>query len=206
MCFMTKCPYVPPHQWAVDFPHLMLRHRAVQARKNGIGLVDRELADTDRSGRLGTFTAGLANWATDETNTITRSAIERFAGIHHGARLPRYDGETFEIRAAREGAQVNQAAPAFGKRKAVLYATCFVNFNNTDIGAAARAVLAKNGVETEVVYPACCGMPKLELGDIEPGAPAARQGAPPLLPRLDPGSPRTPPLPSPPPTLTSQLP
>ena len=60
---------------------------------------------------------------------------------------------------------VNQAAPAFGKRKAVLYATCFVNFNNTDIGAAARAVLAKNGVETEVVYPACCGMPKLELGD-----------------------------------------
>ena len=49
MCFMTKCPYVPPHEWAVDFPHLMLRHRAVQARKKGIGLVDRELADTDPS-------------------------------------------------------------------------------------------------------------------------------------------------------------
>ena len=102
MCFMTKCPYVPPHEWAVDFPHLMLRHRAVQARKNGIGLVDSQLADTDRTGRLGTFAAGLANWATDETNTLTRPAIERFAGIHHGARLPRYDGETFEIRAARE--------------------------------------------------------------------------------------------------------
>ena len=28
MCFMTKCPYVPPHEWAVDFPHLLLRHRA----------------------------------------------------------------------------------------------------------------------------------------------------------------------------------
>jgi len=83
-------------EWAVDFPHLMLRHRAVQARKNGIGLVDSQLADTDRAGRLGTFAAGLANWATDETNTLTRPAIERFAGIHHGARLPRYDGETFE--------------------------------------------------------------------------------------------------------------
>ena len=60
MCFMTKCPYVPPHEWAVDFPHLMLRHRAVQARKKGIGLVDRELADTDRTGRLGTARASNA--------------------------------------------------------------------------------------------------------------------------------------------------
>ncbi len=25
MCYMTKCPYVPPHPWNVDFPHLMLR-------------------------------------------------------------------------------------------------------------------------------------------------------------------------------------
>jgi len=96
-------------------------------------------------------------------------------------------GETFEIRAAREAAPVNQAAPAFGKRKAVLYATCFVNFNNTDIGAAARAVLARNGVETEVVYPACCGMPKLELGDIEAVAAAARQVTAALLPWVDKG-------------------
>jgi glycerol-3-phosphate dehydrogenase subunit C len=29
MCFMTKCPYVPPHPWNVDFPHLMLRAKAV---------------------------------------------------------------------------------------------------------------------------------------------------------------------------------
>jgi Fe-S oxidoreductase len=21
MCYMTKCPYVPPHEWNVDFPH-----------------------------------------------------------------------------------------------------------------------------------------------------------------------------------------
>jgi glycerol-3-phosphate dehydrogenase subunit C len=187
MCFMTKCPYVPPHEWAVDFPHLMLRHRAVQARKNGIGFVDGQLADTDRAGRLGTFAAGLANWATDETNTLTRPAIERFAGIHHGARLPRYDGETFEIRAAREATPVNQAAPAFGKRKAVLYATCYVNFNRTDIGAAARAVLAKNGVETEVVYPACCGMPQLEAGNIAKVAENARKVSEALLPWIDKG-------------------
>ena len=103
MCFMTKCPYVPPHEWALDFPHLMLRHRAVQARKNGVSFVDKQLADTDRTGRLGSFLASAANWASDEHNTTTRKSMERLAGIHHGARLPHYAGETFEIRARREG-------------------------------------------------------------------------------------------------------
>lgn len=187
MCFMTKCPYVPPHEWMLDFPHLMLRHRAVQAKKHGTDFVSRQLADTDRTGRLGSMAAALANWATDEKNTTTRGAMERIAGIHHGARLPRYAGETFQIRAARESAVVNEAAPAFGKRKAVLYATCFVNFNATDIGAATRAVLARNGVETEVVYPACCGMPKLELGDLQAVADQAKKVSTGLLPWIDKG-------------------
>jgi len=187
MCFMTKCPYVPPHQWAVDFPHLMLRHRAVQARKTGIDIVSKQLADTDRTGRLGSLAAGLANWVTDEGNAPLRRSMERWAGIHHGARLPRYAGETFVMRAARESLVVNDTAPAYGKRKAVLYATCFVNFNNTDIGAATRAVLAKLGVETEVVYPACCGMPKLELGDLDSVADAARRVTAALLPWVDKG-------------------
>jgi glycerol-3-phosphate dehydrogenase subunit C len=187
MCFMTKCPYVPPHAWAVDFPHLMLRHRAVQAKKHGIDFVEGQLADTDRAGRLGTFAAGLINWATDERNQPVRRTLEKLTGLHHGARLPRQAGETFELRAKREGAELNEAAPAFGKRKAVLYATCFVNFHSTDIGAATRAVLAKNGVETEVVHPACCGMPKLELGELEAVAAAARKVSDALLPWVDKG-------------------
>ena len=187
MCFMTKCPYVPPHQWAVDFPHLMLRHRAVQARKTGIDFVSRQLADTDSTSRVGSLAAGLANWVTDEGNSLTRKGMERLAGIHHGARLPRYTGETFVMRAAHESAVVNDTAPAYGKRKAVLYATCFVNFNNSDIGAATRAVLAKIGVETEVVYPACCGMPRLELGDLEAVADAAGRVSAALLPWVDKG-------------------
>ena len=175
MCFMTKCPYVPPHEWALDFPHLMLRHRAVQARKNGIGFIESQLADTDRMGRLGTFAAGLVNWATDEKNTLARRGLEKNAGIHHGARLPRQAGETFEQRAQRETVPLNEAAPAFGKRKAVLYATCFVNYNNPAIGEAALQVLARNGVECEVVYPECCGMPQLEHGDIPKVAAKAKK-------------------------------
>jgi glycerol-3-phosphate dehydrogenase subunit C len=187
MCFMTKCPYVPPHAWAVDFPHLMLRHRAVQARKKGIDFVESQLADTDRMGRLGTFAAPLMNWATDERNKPVRRSLERLGGIHHGARLPKQASETFEQRARREGVTLNDAAPAFGQRKAVLYATCFMNFHSTEIGAAARAVLAKNGVETEVLHPACCGMPKLELGDVEAVADAAKKVSAELLPWVDKG-------------------
>ena len=48
----------------------------------------------------------------------------------------------------------------------MLYATCFVNYNNPGIGEATQAVLEQNGVEVEVVYPECCGMPQLEHGDL----------------------------------------
>jgi glycerol-3-phosphate dehydrogenase subunit C len=187
MCFMTKCPYVPPHEWALDFPHLMLRHRAVRARKVGIAFADRQLAETDRNGRLGTLASGIANWATNEKNGFTRGVMEKTVSIHHGARLPTYAGETLTNRVRRQPVPLNEAAPAFGKRKAVLYATCYVNFHNTDIGQAARAVLAKNGVEIEVVHPACCGMPKLELGDIESVAASAVAVSRALLPWVDKG-------------------
>src|SRR3546814_13248717 len=64
--------------------------------------------------------------------------------------------------------------PGFG-RKALLYATCFANYNSPSIGIAARRVLARNGVETEVVYPACCGMPQFENGNIAKVADAAKK-------------------------------
>ena len=52
---MTKCPYVPPHPWNVDFPHLMLRAKAVKFRKEGASFRDRLLTGTDRLGKLATI-------------------------------------------------------------------------------------------------------------------------------------------------------
>ena len=97
MCFMTKCPYVPPHEWALDFPHLMLRHRAVKARKEGIDFVEAQLAETDRTGRLGTFAARPRQLGERRAQQADAAAPWRsVAGIHHGARLPKYAGETFD--------------------------------------------------------------------------------------------------------------
>jgi glycerol-3-phosphate dehydrogenase subunit C len=163
MCFMTKCPYVPPHEFNIDFPHLMLRHRAVEAKKNGVSFADRALAETDRNGRIATKISWLANWATAVSNEFTRGFASRFFGVNPQAALPPFANETLEAFAQKSLAPREAAAPAKA-RKAVLYATCYGDFNETSIGKAALAVLAKNGVETRVLHPGCCGMPKLEQG------------------------------------------
>jgi glycerol-3-phosphate dehydrogenase subunit C len=186
MCFMTKCPYVPPHAFNLDFPHLMLRYRAAELKKHGLPFAEKRLAETDRNGKLGARLAPLANWASRTGNGLTRPLLEKAGGIDRRAELPKFQSPTLVDRAARAAPELNRAAPGLG-RKAVLYATCFANYNEPQIGEAARAVLAKNGVETEVVHPACCGMPKLERGDLAAVAQDARTVSAALLPWVEKG-------------------
>ena len=186
MCFRTECPYVPPHPLDVDFPHLMLRYRAAEFRRGERRFEDREVAATDRNGRLAGMAAPLANWALDRANEPVRTLIEGLAGVHREAALPRFHHESLEQRAMAGAPALNEAAPAFG-RKAVLYATCLGNYNNPETGLAARAVLAWNGVETHIVHPGCCGMPQLELGDIETVARRAGRIATALLEAVEAG-------------------
>ena len=186
MCFMTKCPYVPPHEFNIDFPHLMLRYRAAAFRRGEVGFADKQLARTDRNGTMAAPVAPLANWATRVGNKLTRPVMEATAGIHRDAYVPGFTSKPFAARAKSSGPTVNREAPAFG-RKAVIYATCFANFNEPDIAAAARAVLARNGVETEVVYPGCCGMPRLEQGDIAAVAESARMVSQSMSPWIEDG-------------------
>jgi glycerol-3-phosphate dehydrogenase subunit C len=178
---------VPPHEWNLDFPHLMLRARAIKARKNGVKWNERELTRTDRNGRLARLAAPLANWASKESNGAMRVVMESTLGIHREARLPKFRTATFKMRDNAEPGAVNRAAPAFGKRKAALYATCFVNYNDPPIGMAARAVLNHLGVETRVEYPRCCGMPQLEHGEIAKVAEKARAVAAHFAPLIDEG-------------------
>ena len=186
MCFMTKCPYVPPHEFNLDFPHLMLRYRAVEARQGKVETADRELAKTDRNGKLGRFLAPLANWTTDRAHKFVRGILERVTGLDRQALLPKYSAKTFEEISKEKPPAINREAPAFG-RKAVIYSTCFANYNEPGLGLSARAVLAKNGVETQVLHPHCCGMPMLEQGNIAEVAKAARIVALALRPWIEQG-------------------
>ena len=176
MCFLTKCPYVPPHEFNLDFPHLMLRYRAIEFKKGEIGLTTKELTKTDRNGKLLGAVSPLANWASDTSNSLTRGALEMATKVHREAALPKFHKNSFVSLTEKHKPDVNEDAPAFG-RKAVIYATCFVNYNNPDIGNSALSVLALNGVDTQVAYPSCCGMPQLEHGNIEEVAAAAKKVA-----------------------------
>ena len=177
MCFMTKCPYTPPHEWNIDFPHLMLRYRANQHRAGRAPTsASPRLAETDKNGRAARFIAPFMNWGAKNENRLGRFLMEKFAGVHRAARLPQYRNPAFLKRARKAAPAVNQAAPAKG-RKVALYATCFANYNSPEIGEAALAILAHNGVDCEVVYPRCCGMPQLEQGDIARVAENAKKTA-----------------------------
>jgi glycerol-3-phosphate dehydrogenase subunit C len=165
MCFMTKCPYVPPHAFNVDFPHLMLRRRAAERKHKGGDVVREQLGQTDRNGRLAKPVAGLANWATARRNRPVRAAMEKLAGVDADAELPQWHSRTAED-LCRTPPAPSPEGPAFGRKKAVIYATCFADYNAPRTAVDAMAVLALQGVETRLVYPECCGMPQLEAGDL----------------------------------------
>ena len=165
MCFMTKCPYVPPHPWNVDFPHMILRHRAAERKHGTRQFVRDQLGEMDRNGRLAKPVAPLANWASERKNKPMRALMRATAGIDPDAELPKWHSRTAED-LCRKPPPANPAGPAFGKRKAVIYATCFVDYNAPSTAVDALSVLALQGVETQLVYPECCGMPQLEAGDL----------------------------------------
>ena len=184
MCFMTKCPYVPPHEFNLDFPHLMLRHRAVQAKQGRVSFADRQLAKTDRNARLAGRVARLANWAAATGNRLTRPLMERLAGIDRAAPLPLFKSASM---AARWSVEAVPTEVGSATRKAVIYATCHINGSDPDLGFLAQKLLAANGIETDFVYPECCGMPQLEQGALEEVAAKAARVAAAMRPWIDRG-------------------
>ena len=95
MCFMTKCPYVPPHQFDLDFPHLMLRYRAVENAQNKIPYTQRQISKTDRNGRVMSYLSLAVNWTFQLDNKFIRTLIEFLSGVDRRAILPKFYHKTF---------------------------------------------------------------------------------------------------------------
>ena len=166
MCYMTKCPYVPPHPWNVDFPHLMLRAKAVKFRKNEVRARDKLLSSTDAIGRLAAIPVVAQVVNAVNRNPAARSLMEKTIGVHRERRLPPYSPGTFRGRAkASEAREARNGERTPGK--VAVFATCYVNYNEPGIGDDLLAVLDHNEIPYTIVEKeACCGMPKLELGDL----------------------------------------
>ena len=167
LCYMTKCPYTPPHEWNLDFPHLMLRAKAVKYKKGEVLARDRFLSDTDG---LGMF-AGIpiVTQAVNAVNkaSVTRGVLENVLGVDKKAWLPEFATTKF-----RSGAKPSASHPvkdgAKTPGKVAIYSTCYVNYNEPGIGHDLLAILDHNEIPYVMVEKeACCGMPKLEQGDLQ---------------------------------------
>jgi Fe-S oxidoreductase len=169
LCYMTKCPYVPPHEWNVDFPHLMLRAKAVNFRERGARFRDRVLTSTDLVGRLAGIpvVAGVVNAA--NRSGVGRRLLESTLGVHRQAPVPEYHSNPFRRREARR-AKPALAPVAAGSTtgRVALFVTCYGNRNEPDLAEDLVAILEHNGIPVTLAdSERCCGMPKLELGDLE---------------------------------------
>jgi glycerol-3-phosphate dehydrogenase subunit C len=162
LCYLTKCPYVPPHEWNVDFPHLMLRAKAIKFKKGDTRYRDNLITSTDLIGKAAT--APLVNNIVNAANRnkTLRGVLDKALAIHEDARLPEYKRPTLRQ-------QFQDKTPGGdGENKVLLFTTCYCNYNEPDIGASVIKVLEHNGVDVVLMnLEHCCGMPKLELGDLQ---------------------------------------
>lgn len=189
MCYMTKCPYVPPHPWNVDFPHLMLRAKAVKFKNGEVRARDKFLTNTDTVGRLAGIPVVVQAVNALNRNKTARRAMEKVIGVHADALLPEYHSDTLRKRAAQRVGSASAATPTAATRgRVALFATCYGNYNEPQLGEDLIAVFEHNRIPVRLAErERCCGMPKLELGDFESVQRAKDENIPVLARLVDDG-------------------
>ncbi len=167
LCYMTKCPYTPPHEWNLDFPHTMLRAKAIKFKKGEVGKAEQLLASTDTHGMLAGIPIVVQAVNAVNKTKPARAIMENVLGVDKDAWLPELASKTFRAGAAKSA----EHKVVDGERtpgKVAIYSTCYVNYNEPGIGQDLLKVLDHNAVPYVIVNKEqCCGMPKLELGDLE---------------------------------------
>ncbi len=178
ICYV-KCPYTPDdgHEFQLDYPRLMQRAKAVRVRKKGLALRERLLGNPDLLGRL----AGLTPWLANLANRIkpNRWLLEKMLGVHRHKLLPKFHGQSFMAWFRRNRGQY---ALDGSNGKVFYFPTCFVNYNNPEIGKAAISVFSRNGLTVACDYKQCCGMPALDGGNVEEAQRKAQANIEQLLP------------------------
>ncbi len=198
LCYMTKCPYTPPHEWNLDFPHLMLRAKAAHFKGSGANVRDRILTSTDAVGSIAgiPIVAGVVN--TVNKLKPSRKILEGVLGVHADARLPEFHSKPLHSRlSGRKGLQAEGEPAGTTSGKVVLFTTCYGNRNEPVIGEDLVAVFEHNQIPVSIMQQEqCCGMPKMELGDLDSVEKAKRANIPALAALVDQGWDIVAPIPS----------
>jgi Fe-S oxidoreductase len=168
LCYMTKCPYTPPHEWNLDFPHLMLRAKAIKFRRGEVSMREKFLASTDVHGQFAgiPIVVSLVN-AVNGTKFMRRQ-MENQLGVHHEAWMPALAPQRFRWGRAMNNPEFTVVNGQRTPGKVAIFSTCYVNYNEPGIGEELVKLLDHNQIPYEIVTKEqCCGMPKLELGDLD---------------------------------------
>lgn len=189
-CFQCKlcevqCPYTPRdnHEFQLDFPKLVHRWSAQQHLEHGGDLRDKILGDPDLAGGLARASMGVAN----VMNKVPphRWLMEKVLGVHRDKQLPDFAAQTFEEWAQSEG----KISEVPGETEVVLFPTCFVQNNDTQLGKDTLEVLEHNGVKaTCTAGLRCCGMPAWEHGDLATLRENAAKNLAELMPYVEAGA------------------
>lgn len=198
LCYMTKCPYVPPHEWNVDFPHLMLRAKAVKFKNHGASLRDKVLSSTDTVGKFAGIPIVVQAVNAANRTPVLRKTLQAVLGVHEHAPVPQYHSDTLRKRVKNNiSTTVSAIRGTLTKGRVALFATCYGNYNEPQLGEDLLAIFAHNDIEVRLVEKEqCCGMPKLELGDLDAVAKAKEANIPQLVRLVDAGWDIVAPIPS----------
>ena len=199
MCYMSKCPYVPPHEWNVDFPHLMLRAKATRYRNEGASLRDNILTSTDKVGRFAGIPLVTQTVNAFNQSKAGRAVLENVLGVHRDAPVPSYHSNTARKRLKGLGGDANVPAEQTDTTlgQVMLFTTCYGNHNLPSLNEDLVAIYQHNNIPVTLASSeVCCGMPKLELGDLEAVEKAKTKNIPALVDLVNKGWDIVSPMPS----------
>jgi len=185
LCYMTKCPYVPPHEWNIDFPHLMLQAKALKFKSGKTKSRDKILSSTDAVGKLAGIPVVVDVVNASNKSAPARKLMDKVLGVHPDAILPEYHSKTARKKLSEyinKTAEGEAAGDTNGK--VAIFVTCYGNYNEPDITEDMVRVFEHNNIPvTFAEKEQCCGMPKLELGDLD-AVEAAKNANVPVLAKL----------------------
>lgn len=168
LCYQTKCPYIPPHEWNIDFPHLMLRAKAVHFKAHGAPLSAKLLSSTTTVGSLASIPVVVeaVNWGNRQP--ALRGVMEKTLGVHRDAQVPAYHSPTALKKLKQDDSGEGAVAAGPTRGKVAIFVTCYGNHNHPQMVEDLVAVLRHNDIPVKLIRQnQCCGMPKLELGDLD---------------------------------------
>jgi Fe-S oxidoreductase len=163
----------------------MLQAKALKFKSGKTKTRDKILSSTDTVGKLASIPVVVDIVNASNKSAPARKVMDKVLGVHPDAILPEYHAKTARKKLSEyvnKTAEGEAAGDTSGK--VAIFVTCYGNYNEPGITEDMVRVFEHNNLPvTFAEKEQCCGMPKLELGDLE-AVEAAKNANVPMLAKL----------------------